>query len=136
MHGKTDAEQVKVVDASAMGALVFGEPDAEKVSDELSRGVLTAPAILWFELASVCRKKLSRYPERRTALLQAFELSQRIPIRSIGVDHLQVVYLAEKTELTTYDASYLWLAQKIGGTLVTLDRTLKIAAAKIHVKAA
>jgi predicted nucleic acid-binding protein len=81
-------------------------------------------------------KKLSRYPDRRSALLQAFELSQRIAIRSIRVDHLQVIYLAEKTGLTTYDASYLWLAHKIGGTLVTLDGTLKIAAAKIHVKAA
>ena len=135
MPVKPDAGKVKVVDASAMGALIFAEPDAETVADGLTGGVLAAPALLWFEMANVCRKKLERYPDRRAELLEAFELSQRIPVRLIEVDLLQVVYLAEETGLTAYDASYLWLTRNIDGTLVTLDRMMKNAAVQVNVKA-
>jgi predicted nucleic acid-binding protein len=37
--------------------------------------------------------------------------------------------LAEKKKITTYDASYLWVSQQLGGELVTLDERL-LAAAK------
>ena len=45
---------VLVVDASALGALVFGEPRAEEMAEALSHGPIVAPALLWFELTSVC----------------------------------------------------------------------------------
>jgi uncharacterized protein with PIN domain len=41
---------VKVVDASALAALLFGEPEAER----LGNARLAAPALLGFELANVC----------------------------------------------------------------------------------
>jgi uncharacterized protein with PIN domain len=44
---------VKVVDASAIAALLFGEPDAENISERLADGRLVAPALLGFELANV-----------------------------------------------------------------------------------
>jgi predicted nucleic acid-binding protein len=37
--------------------------------------------------------------------------------------------LAERIGLTTYDASYLWLARRTGAELVTLDRRLEAAVA-------
>ncbi len=37
---------VRVVDASALGALLFGEPKAEEIAERLSGATLTAPAIL------------------------------------------------------------------------------------------
>jgi predicted nucleic acid-binding protein len=40
------------------------------------------------------------------------------------VDHLEIIDLAAQAGLTTYDASYLWLARKTGGELVTLDKRL------------
>jgi predicted nucleic acid-binding protein len=40
------------------------------------------------------------------------------------VTDLRVVALAAKTGLTAYDASYLWLSQRLGAPLVTLDRKL------------
>jgi len=45
---------VLVVDASALGALIFGEPEAERISDMLSGAPVVAPALLPFELASIC----------------------------------------------------------------------------------
>jgi uncharacterized protein with PIN domain len=37
---------VKVVDASALKALVFGEPEAETVAKQLSASTLVAPQLL------------------------------------------------------------------------------------------
>jgi predicted nucleic acid-binding protein len=37
------------------------------------------------------------------------------------------VNLADETGLTTYDASYLWLARHLQGEVVTLDRKMQRA---------
>ena len=44
------------------------------------------------------------------------------------VDHDGVLALAEATGLTSYDASYLWIARALDAELVTLDRKLAAAA--------
>jgi len=75
---------VKVIDASALAAVVFDEPDADRVIDAIDDSSLVPPYLLEFELA-------------------------------IG------------TRLTTYDASYLWLARALRCELVTLDRRLSAA---------
>ena len=50
-------------------------------------------------------------------------------IETREIDHLETLALSERLGLTTYDASYLWLAQHLGAELVTLDRQLARAAA-------
>lgn len=120
----------KVIDASALGALLFGEPEAESVA-QLLRGVdLVAPALLSFEVANVCLTKLRRHPDTRDALLTGFGLLQQMAIRTVAVDHTEVLALAEQTGLTAYDASYLWLSRRLNLDLATLDRRLAAAAAK------
>jgi predicted nucleic acid-binding protein len=120
---------VKVVDASAIGALVFGEPEAEAVAARLSEAALAAPALLPFELASIAVKKLRRHPEQRAALLAAHALGGRLPVDLVAVDTASVVGVAEDTGLTAYDASYLWLARELQAELVTLDAALVAASA-------
>jgi uncharacterized protein with PIN domain len=44
----------KVVDASAIAALLFGEPEADAVAAQLAGSRLVAPGLLPFELANVC----------------------------------------------------------------------------------
>ena len=44
---------VLIVDASAVGGLIFGEPQAKEIAEKLSRGPMAAPALIWFELASM-----------------------------------------------------------------------------------
>jgi predicted nucleic acid-binding protein len=60
---------VKIVDASALAALLFGEPEADAVAVGLQDASLIAPALLGFEIANVCLKKMRRNPDRRDALL-------------------------------------------------------------------
>lgn len=115
---------VKVVDASALGALIFGEPAAETVAKQLSDATLIAPQLLWFELASIAIKKCARHPDWVGQIREAFRMAARLSIQILSVDHLEVIDLARGARLTTYDASYLWLARRTGAELVTLDRRL------------
>ena len=71
---------VKVVDASAVGALLFGEPQARQVAARLQAGRLVAPALLSFEVASICVKKLKNYPTQHDTLLKALRLFGRLAI--------------------------------------------------------
>lgn len=115
---------VIVVDASALGAILFGEPEAERMADLLSVAPLLAPALLPFELANICLKKIRAHPHKEALIMRAFEQLHGVAIDYVEVEHPGVVTLANETGLTTYDASYLWLARETGGRLVTLDAQL------------
>lgn len=121
------AIQIKVVDASALAALLFDEPEGEEVARRLDGARLVAPALVGFELANVCLVKARRRPEERAALLAAFALRGRLGIEALAVDFDAALDLAMATGLTVYDASYLWLARQLGAEVVTLDRALQKA---------
>lgn len=114
----------KVVDASALAALLFGEPDAEFIAARLEKARLFAPTLLPFEMASVCLKKIKRHPFAREGCVRALALIDRMAIEYVDVMQTEVVDLAERKDLTAYDASYLWLANRLGAELVTLDKHL------------
>ena len=118
---------VKVVDASALAAILFGEPEGEAVAMRFTGAELVAPALLHFELANVCLMKMRRHPQERDKLVAAFGLLARMEIRAVAIDHTQALELGEKSGLTAYDASYLWLARQLNADLVTLDRKLDAA---------
>ena len=115
---------VRVVDASALAALLFGEPEAEAVAALIDESQLVAPSLLAFELANVCLVKCRRHPEQRDALVAAFHLREQLGVEEIAVDHACVLDLALATGLTAYDASYLWLARQLGAEMITLDKEL------------
>ncbi len=120
---------VRVVDASALGALVFGEPKAEEIAKALANSPLVAPGLLWFELTSICLRKIMGYPKQTDQILKAFGFSRHLSIEMVEVDHSAVIELAMEVGLTTYDASYLWLGIHLSAELVTLDKKLRKAAA-------
>ncbi len=123
---------VRVVDASALGALVFGEPRAEEIARILGDSPMAAPALIWFELASICLHKIKSHPGQKHQIGEAFLKAGKLAIEIVGVNQAEVVDLADETGLTTYDASYLWLADHLKGDLVTLDGKLKRAAKALH----
>lgn len=123
-----DPESPVVVDASALAALVFGEPDAEKVAGQLTGHRLVAPTLLRYEMASVYVKKLRRYPGERSALSKMFRVHLQLGIEEVQPDMHALVQLAERTGLTAYDAAYLWLAKFINAPVITLDEQLAHAA--------
>lgn len=117
-----------VIDASALGAIVFNEPEAQAVTERLGESSLYAPALIWFELASICLKKVKQRPEQEEQLVAALRRAADMQIELAEVDHGDVVTLARSTKLSTYDASYLWMARHIEeAELVTLDQALDSA---------
>jgi predicted nucleic acid-binding protein len=67
----------------------------------------------------------------RTARLDALERVLLLPGLHIDpgpIDMAAISALAERRDLTTYDASYVELAMRLGVDLVTLDRDLAAAA--------
>ena len=122
---------VKVVDASALAAIVFDEPEADDMTRRLGGAILVAPPLLQFELVNACVTKLRRYPDLRDTILQAFAIQGGLTIETTEIDHAGTLVLAERYRLTGYDASYLWLAQWLNAELVTLDRPLGRAAAAL-----
>ncbi len=120
-----------VVDACAVAAVLFGEPDAEVVVDRIGAAPLAAPGLLWYELASVCLKKRSAHPRAAKKLLRMFALLDHLNIAAVAVDHAETVQLAQKHRMTTYDASYLWLARYLRVPLITLDQRLQHVASDI-----
>ena len=122
---------VRVVDASAVAAVLFGEPESNLVSERVKNHSLVAPILFGFELANVCLKKHRLNPERREIITAAFALRGQLKVEEVAVDLDGVVQLAIATRLSGYDAGYLWLARNLGVGLITLDRRLANAAAEI-----
>ena len=114
----------KVVDASAAVALLFNELTREAVVGRLRDASLHAPLLLGFEVANACLKKMRANPGERRALLEAYSLVEELPIAFDAVDLAEAIVLAERTKLSLYDASYLWLARALDAELVTLDEKL------------
>ncbi|MBC7098745.1 type II toxin-antitoxin system VapC family toxin [Candidatus Bipolaricaulota bacterium] len=120
----------KVVDASVLGALIFGEPRAEEALALLKGAELYAPPLLAYELTSVARKKALKHPLLREKLQQALDIGLSLDINWTEVDHVAVLRLALETKLTTYDASYLYLARSLDLPLATFDKRLRAALKK------
>ena len=115
-----------VIDASAVAAVLFDEPEAEPVRASV-HGRLIAPDLIRYELASVCLAKTLRYPDRaadieaRHALVDSLELTLYKP------DWGDLPRLAFRWALSAYDAAYLQLALARQAALVTLDARLAAA---------
>ena len=117
----------KIVDASAAAAVIFDEPNSDAVAQALEGYRLVAPSLFGFELANVCMTKCRRFPAQRETTLAMYALRDQLNIEELAVDHDGVITLASETGLTAYDASYLWLARRLGAELVTLDAALQKA---------
>jgi len=122
---------VKVIDSSALAALVFVEPEGQRVVNLIQDDDLVAPHLLSFELANVCLTKIRRHPSQKTLLLAGFHMIDQLPLTCMDVNLSEALELAEAFGLTVYDSSFLWLAMTLDVELLTLDKSLAKAFHKI-----
>ncbi len=71
---------IVVVDASAVAAICFGEPDGPAMAERFTAAELWSTPLLDFELANVAWKKLGRAPTTRDLVMRGLESRSRIPI--------------------------------------------------------
>jgi predicted nucleic acid-binding protein len=130
---------VFVIDASVTMAWCFADEatsGTEAVLDQFTGDEAVVPAVWPLEVANVLL-----VAERRLRLTEAqasrfLDLLQQLPISVDGAptDLAAVIAAGRRHELSSYDASYLVLAERTGAPLATLDRRLADAATRAGVR--
>lgn len=122
-----------VVDASALIAIVRGEPE-QAVLDGILRdraragATLIAPAGIWLEIVN---SLVRRHRQPSEEVLAAIQRIDSFGIETVDLDRSLVVLtldLAERYALTAYDAAYLAVALIEDAEILTLDGDLAHAA--------
>ena len=121
----------RVVDASALAAIVFQEPRFAEAVALLEGAEVHAPTLLAYELTSIARKKTLRYPSLAQEFAKNLEDALSTDIQWSEVGHGEALGLALATGLSTYDASYLYLALTLDAPMVTFDDALRRAGEQI-----
>ncbi|MEJ0020568.1 MAG: type II toxin-antitoxin system VapC family toxin [Acetobacteraceae bacterium] len=116
---------IRIVDASAIGAVLLVEPDANWINDCTEGMELVAPAILPFEIGNLCWKRLRRVPADAPAVMAIWSAwVASMPVTLVQPQPLATLQLAQETGLTYYDASYVRAAQEHDAALISLDAKL------------
>lgn len=127
---KTESDAKLVVDASVMGAMFFQEPEAHFAEKRLLNCKWIAPTLLDYEMGSIFLKKIKLYPKLRSQLEESYKIFCASAIELVDVPVFASVAIAEKYGVTTYDASYFWLASTLDVDFFTFDKALKAAWSK------
>ena len=116
---------LRVVDASALVALLLdGGPTGRRVAEELAGAALLAPSLVGFEAANIIRR------HELADLVGSDQAAQaHADLLDLAIEHWPYEPLAARAwqlrrNLSTYDASYVALAELTGAILVTLDRSI------------
>jgi len=102
-------------------------PDGRWATDALTGTDLAAPSIFAFEVANIVRR------QELAALITADQAAQaHADLLDLAIEQWPYELLAQRAwqlrqNLTTYDASYVALAELLGVALVTLDRAISRA---------
>ena len=90
-----------------------------------------APDLLWAEVASALRRYVhtGAMTRRQAHEVLAYALRLRLAVRPLRGLAALALDRAIASDLSVYDACYVVLADALGATLVTADRTLAAAAA-------
>ena len=68
-----------IIDASAIAAILFDEPEAAPIMASVG-GSLLAPGLLRYEMASICSTKLQREPKSAKLTLRRYRLFSGLDI--------------------------------------------------------
>src|SRR2546425_10682351 len=120
-----------VVDTSAVLAVLLEEPEREALIQLTTGATLCVPPSVPWEVgnalsALVRRRLLTRAHARR--VVRSFEA---IPLETVGIDLERAVDLASAHGLYAYDGYLLEAARTRRAPLLTLDRALRRAAARV-----
>lgn len=116
-----------VVDASAVVLLVASSHDeGDRLATRLANAVLHAPHILPVEVDSALRRLVAErvLTEAEAEAAAARQQAGRMPIDLWAWESLRERAWEMRSNLSTYDAGYVALAEHIGATLVTADARL------------
>ena len=116
---------VVVCDASAVVAMLVDEgPEGSWSAGAMSGVDLAAPALMLFEAANVLRRHEAAALVSSDQAAQAHADLLDLAVELWPYDLLAARAWELRADLSSYDASYVALAETLGATVVTLDRRL------------
>lgn len=114
-----------VCDASAVVAMLLDDgPVGGEAAGVLSAAPLAAPALVTFEVANILRR------HERAGLIGSDQAAQaHADLVDLAIELWPYEVIARRAwqlrqNLTSYDASYVALAELLGAPLITLDRRI------------
>ena len=116
-----------VVDCSVLVAVLFEEETYERAVELIIGKTLFAPNLLSHETVNVALKK-RRLGVAASDIAQALSDYASYDIELRQTDSLAQYELAQRYNLSGYDAAYLWLAAELKAPLATFDEKLGRAA--------
>ena len=119
-----------VIDACTLAGILFGEPEAAGFDLDFRPDQLVSTTLLQHEFANICVKKHQRLGLSAETVLDKFRQYESLGVRVESVSGPEVVAVAIRYGLPSYDAGYLWLAMVKNLPLLTLDRRLGVAYSK------
>jgi len=123
-----------VIDTSALLAVIFAEPERDRIVELTSGHTLIGPGSIPWEIGNAFSAMLK---QRRLGLAEAqqgLKIFHDIPLRFVKVDLNNAISIANQTKVYAYDAYFLDCAVRHAAPLLTLDRGLERAALKLGVK--
>lgn len=117
-----------VLDCSVLAGLVFREHWYDAAQGQVQGRAPHAPHLLVYEIGNVALKKHRR---GESHALQGLTEALALDVALHEVDVAQAIGLAQRHQLSVYDASYLWLAAELKCPLATFDEVLA-QAARVH----
>ncbi|HEY7859507.1 MAG TPA: type II toxin-antitoxin system VapC family toxin [Candidatus Nanopelagicales bacterium] len=128
-----------VIDTSVAMAWCFEDETTDAtdaVLDKLRTDQATVPAVWPLEIANVLLVAERRARLREAQASRFLELLAQLPIDvdDSPTDMAGIVAAGRRHSLSSYDASYLVLAERLGTSLATLDRRLAAAAVNAGVR--
>ena len=123
-----------VIDASVMAARLLRDEEysdfARRVLEQLDTDDLIVPRIFWYEIRNVLLKaKQNKRIEQRDFEACLIQLTDEFsPVEDGRNDEAKTLDLAQRHNLTVYDASYLETAIRRKAKLATFDQQLATAA--------
>lgn len=122
-----------VTDASAIIAVIVGEPERDRII-ELTRGnTLIGPGSIPWEVGNAFSAMFKRSRLTIEEAKRGLEIFREIPLRYIEPDFANAIAISHKNNIYAYDAYFLDCALRQKAPLLTLDSKLKSVAIDINI---
>ena len=122
-----------VIDASAILAVIVGEPERDRIVEMTGGHNLVGPGSIPWEIGNALSSMLKQHRVGIEEVQQGLSIFQSIAIRYLEVDLGNALSIAHSANLYAYDAYFLDCVARHAAPLLTLDRPLRRAADKIGV---
>ena len=122
-----------VIDTSAIIAVVVNEPIKATLIEQTQNATLLLPHSVEWEIGNAFSAMFKRRRITTEQALQALAIYRQIPLRFVEIELEEAVKLAGDLDIYAYNAYLIRCAQKYKCALLTLDKGLRLAAARASV---